>query len=103
MEVGPPSGDALLRGWRLLLRGNLLPGGSFLLRGRSGRRFLRRRLHGRGRPRTPLAFAVQVTVVLGGAEDPLHVVLRLGKRDVVDELVLVHAGTFRLPPDDPVL
>ena len=52
------------------------------------------------RPGVPRARTVQAPVVLGGAEDPLHVVLRLGERDVVDELVLVEARPLRLPADD---
>ena len=40
--------------------------------------------------------AVQVAVVLGRAEDALHVVLRLRERDVVDELVLRDARALAL-------
>ena len=43
------------------------------------------------------AVRIQASVVLGGPENPLHVVLGLGKRDVVDEFVLVESGTLRLP------
>ena len=76
----------LLLRWRGLLR-----------RGRSARR----RLHdGTG---LRAALAVEPPVVLGGAEDPLHVVLRLGERNVVDELVFVEAGALRLPADDAAL
>ena len=38
--------------------------------------------------------SVQTTVVLRGPQDALHIVLRLGERDVVDEFVLRQAGLF---------
>src|SRR6185295_218227 len=45
--------------------------------------------------------AIQGPVVLGGAENPLHVILRLRERNVVHELVAVDAAAFRDPLDDP--
>src|SRR5579864_5970687 len=74
------------------------PGGGFLLRGRllRRRRSLGRRRRGGVRNRDlrlvvivggdRLRAAVEPAVVLGRPEDPLHVVLRLGERNVVDPL-----------------
>ena len=85
----------LRAGYALLLRGRRL-----LLRRRPpSSRPRRRRGARRGAATAGIASAVvgrrvrpvETAVVLGGAEDPLHVVLRLGKRDVVDELVALEA------------
>ena len=91
--------------------GRLLLAGVFFLRRRGGAFFLAVDFCGR-QPAPSSGVSVEMVrgigcrpdtaepVVFRGAEDPLHVVLRLGKRDVVDELVLVEPGTLRLPPDD---
>src|SRR5687768_11242117 len=55
----------------------------------------------RDRPST--AFAIQTAVVFGCAENPLHVVLRFRKRNVVDELILVQPRPFGLPPQHTTL
>ena len=47
--------------------------------------------------------AVEAAIVFGGPEDALHVVLRLGERDVVDEDVLRHARALALPGRDAVI
>src|SRR5438093_1131672 len=86
--------------WRALLRwrGLLLR----LRRGCDGCRFRRRRCLDH-RPWLRAGLAVQPAVVLGGAENSLHVVLRLGERDVVDELVFLEARPLRLPSHDAAL
>ena len=45
------------------------------------------------------AVGIETAIVLCRPENPLHVVLRLRERDVVDELVLVESGALCLPPD----
>ncbi len=117
----PSLGGGLFRGalGRRLLRGGLLRSRSFrrcFFRGRCGRRARRRGLRfdrGRGwcwngiggghRDWASATLAVQHPVVLRGAQDPLDVVLRLGERDVVDELVLIEPRPLGAPADDPVL
>ena len=49
------------------------------------------------------ALAVEHPIVFRRSQDPLDVVLRLGERNVVDELVLVEARALRPPADDPAL
>ena len=44
--------------------------------------------------------AIETAIVLGRAEDLLHVILRLRKRDVVDELVAVDARPLGNPAGD---
>src|SRR6187431_1699173 len=51
----------------------------------------------------PGCSAVQQAVVLRRSENPLHVVLRLGERDVIDELVLFEIGPLGAPAIHPVL
>src|SRR5215212_175959 len=83
-----------------LLRGNLLFRGGFLhsrllYRGRCGRRgcsSLRR-----------AGSAVEPPIVLGRSENTLHIILRLGKRNIVDELVLVEPRPLRFPADHTAL
>src|SRR5690242_19249915 len=48
--------------------------------------------HGRDARRT-----IEEAIVLGGADDALDVVLRLGKWNVVDKLVAADAGPLRAP------
>src|SRR5438067_5719406 len=82
----------LLRGRGLLLhrgrrrrrggRARFFRGGRFTVRDRwlhVARRFVGRRLR-----------SVETTIIFGGPEDLLHVVLSLRERDVVDELVALH-------------
>src|SRR5438093_92839 len=65
---------------------------------RSGRTRLGRFLTGRRRSRS-----IKPAVILGGTENSLHVVLRLGERNVLDELVLIDARPLRDPAQDPAL
>src|SRR5689334_17568077 len=44
--------------------------------------------------------AVENAVILGSPDDPLHVVLRLGERNVVDELIAVESRALGQPPDN---
>src|SRR5581483_3123705 len=95
-------GRSLLLRRRFLRRARRWRGAGLLRRGRLvRRRDGRLRIGGvRGRGRRS---AVQAPVVLGLPHDALHVVLRLGERNVVDPLVGVDAGTLGDPARDAVL
>ncbi len=46
---------------------------------------------------------IKPAVIVGGPENPFHVVLRFRKRNVVDELVLVESGALGDPLRNPGL